>query len=91
MGSGKRAKLECSRGMQQEHTLGPDMFCLPLRPVHTKVREECESQAVETYPYLDHITIAAYEISPGPVGVMPFFEKDLTMRGIHLNPGKTIA
>ena len=67
-----------------------------------RVRQEYESQEVEAYAYLDDITIAAHEISPGTVGaadeispgtmgVVPFLEGELTARGIHLNPGKTVA
>ena len=54
--------------------MGPVLFYLPLRPVLTRVREEYESQGVETYAYLDDINIAADEISPGTVGVVPFLE-----------------
>ena len=61
------------------------------RPVLTRVREEYESQGVEAYAYLDDITIAADEIPPGTVGVVPFLERELTARGIHLNPGKTVV
>ncbi|CAM9941134.1 unnamed protein product, partial [Laminaria digitata] len=71
--------------------MGPALFCLPLRPVLMRVREEYESQGVEAYAYLDDITIAAHEITPGTVGVVPFLERELTARAIHLNPGKTVA
>ena len=57
----------------------------------TKVREEYEPQGVEAYGYLDNITIAADEISPGTVGVVPFLERELITRGIHLGPGKTVS
>ena len=69
----------------------PVLFCLPQRPVLTGVREEYESQEIKAYAYLDDITIATHEISPGTVGVVPFLEHDLTARGIHLNSGKTVA
>ena len=91
MDSGERTKLECSRGVQQGNAMGPALFCLPLRPVLARVREEYEWQGVETYAHLDDITIAADEILPGTVGVVPFLERELTARDIHLNPGKTIA
>ena len=71
--------------------MGPALFCLPLRPVLTKIREEYESQGIEAYAYLDHITIAVDAISPETVGVVPFLEKELTARGINLKPGKTVA
>ena len=38
MDSGERIKLECSRGVQQVDAMGPTLFCLPLRPVLTRVR-----------------------------------------------------
>ena len=91
MDSGERAKLEYSLEVQQEDAMGPVLFCLPLRPVLARVREEYEWQGVETYAHLDDITIAADEILPGTVGVVPFLERELTARDIHLNPGKTIA
>ena len=81
MDSGERINLECSRGVQHGDAMGPALICLPLRPVPTKVREE----------YLDDITIAADDILPGTVGVMPFLERELTARGINLNPGNTVA
>ena len=37
MDPGKRTKLEISRGVQQGDAMGPALFCLPLRPVLTKV------------------------------------------------------
>ena len=40
--SGERTKLECSRGVQEGDAKGPVLFCLPLRPALTKVREEYE-------------------------------------------------
>ena len=43
----------------------PTLFCLPLRAVHVRVREEYESQGVEAYAYLDDITIATHGITPG--------------------------
>ena len=36
--------------------------------------------------HTDDITIAADEISPGTVEVVPFLERELVARGIHLNP-----
>ena len=71
--------------------MGPALFCLPLRPVLTKVREEYESQGVGAYTYLDDITIAADATSPETVGVVPFLERELAARGINLNRGKTVA
>ena len=91
MESGGRTKLKHSRGVQREAATGPNLFFLPLRLVLTRVREECESQVVEVYPYLDAIIIAAHEISPGTVGVVSFLERELTGRGTHLNPSKTVA
>ena len=91
MDSGERAKLECSRGVQRRDAMGPNLFCLPLRPVLTRVREEYESQWVQAYAYLDEIAITAHEIPPGTVGVVPFLERELTTRGINLNSGETVA
>ena len=38
--SGERIKLECSLWVQQGDAMGPALFCLPLRPVLVRVREE---------------------------------------------------
>ena len=54
MDSGERAKLEYSLEVQQEDAMGPVLFCLPLRPVLTRVGEEYESQGVEAYAYRRH-------------------------------------
>ena len=69
----------------------PALFCQPLRPVLTRVREEYESQGVEAYAYLDDITIVSHEISPGTVGVVPFLERELTARAINLNSTNKVA
>ena len=45
---------------------------------------------VKAYAYLED-TIASHEISPGTVGVVPFRERELTTRGLHFNPSKTVA
>ena len=81
MDSGERTKFECSRGVQHGDAMGSAMFCLQLRPVLVKVRDAYESQEVEAYPYLDDITFAAHEVSPGTVWVVPFLERELTVRG----------
>lgn len=54
--------------------MGPALFFLPPQSVLMRVREEYETQGVEAYAYLDQIPIAAHEISPGTVGVVPFLE-----------------
>ena len=46
---------------------------------------------VEAYAYLDDVTVAADDISPGTVEVVPFLERELTARDVHLNPGKRVA
>lgn len=73
--------------------MGPALLCLPLQPVLTRVWGAYELQGVEAYAYLDDITIAALDISPGTIKllIVPFLERELTTRGIHLNPGKTVA
>ena len=91
MDTGERTKLECARGVQQRDAMGSALFCLPLWPVLTRVWGEHESQGVESYAYPDDITIATDEISPGTVEVVPFLDKELTARGIHLDTCKTVA
>ena len=50
------------------------------------------SLGVEAYhAYLDDITIAAQDITPGTGGVVPFLQREMTARGMDLNPGKTVA
>lgn len=91
MESGERTKLECSRGVQQGDAMGPALFCLPLRPVLMKVREEYEQQGVEAFAYLDDISVALQEITPSTVEVVTCIERELLERGVKLNPGKTVA
>lgn len=92
MNSRERIKLECSHGVRQEDSTGPALFCLPLWPVLARVRGANESQGVDAYAHLDSNTIAAYQISPLTVGVVPFLELELTARDTpaHLNPGQTL-
>lgn len=93
MDPGQRKKLDCSGGAHSTETLHtePTLFCLPLRLVLMRAREEYESQGVKAYAYFDGITIGASEITLGTAGVAPFLERELTARGTNLNLGKTAA
>ena len=80
MDSTERTKIECFRGVNQGDAMGPVLFFLPLRPVLMRVCEAYESQGVEAYAYLDDVTVAADDISPGTVGVVLFLERELTAK-----------
>lgn len=73
--------------------MGLVRFCLPLRPVLVRVREEYELQGVEAYSaHLDDVAIAVQEITPGAVGMVSFLQREMVAGGIHLDPGnKTVT
>lgn len=56
--------------------MGSALFCLPLRQVLTRVREEFWSQWVEADAGLDYNTNTTGKIPPGTVGLMPFLERE---------------
>ena len=70
-----------------------DRLCsaMPLRPVLTKVREGYESQGVEAYAYPDDMAVTAGDISLGTMGGVPFLERELTAKGVHLSQGRTVG
>ena len=57
MESGERRKINCSSGVQQGDAMGPALFCMPLLPVLKRTRAESEPRGVETFAYLDDISI----------------------------------
>ena len=62
-----------------------------LRPVLMRARDGYESKGVEAYTYHDDSIVAAHDVTPGTMGGVPFVERELTRRGIHFNPGETVA
>ena len=54
--------------------MGPALFCMSLLPVLKRIREEFEPRGVETFAYLDDISIGMSEITPDTVRVVPFLQ-----------------
>ena len=57
MESGERRKMDCSSGVQQGDDMGPALFCMPPLPVLKRTWAEFEPRGVETFAYLDDISI----------------------------------
>ena len=74
MDSGERCKIDFSSGVQRGDTMGPTLFCMPLLPVLKRTREEFEQRGVESFAYLDDISIGMMEITPDTVEVVPFLQ-----------------
>ena len=47
MDSGETRTIPCSSGVQQGDPMGPEMFCLALRPGLMRFREEFETEGVK--------------------------------------------
>lgn len=75
MGSGERTKLGGSRGVHQGGAIGQGLLCLPLLPVHMSIREKHESRGVEAYACFNDTTIAAHEMTPETVELVPYIER----------------
>ena len=91
MESGERRKIDCSSGVQQGDAMLPAFFCMPLLPVLKRTRAEFKTRGVETFAYLDDISIGMVQITPDTVGVVPFLMRELSSIGIAINPSKTVA
>ena len=61
---GERCKIDFSSGVQRGDTMGPTLFCMPLLPVLKRTREEFEQRGVESFAYLDDISIGMMEMTP---------------------------
>ena len=57
MDSGGRRKIGCWREVQQGDAMGPAVFCMPLLPVPKRIRGIQTPRGVETFAYLDDISI----------------------------------
>ena len=77
--------------MQQDDAMGPALFCMLLLPVLKRTREEFKPRGVETFAYLDNISIGMMEITPDTVEVVPFLQRELSNIGIAINSSKTVA
>ena len=67
------------------------MFCTPLLPVLMRTREEFETKGVESFAYLDNVSIGMVDVASDTVDVVPFLRRVLARIGIVMNPSKTMA
>ena len=51
MDSGETRTITCFSYVQQGDPMGPALFCLALRPVLKRFREEFEGEGVEAFAY----------------------------------------
>ena len=91
MESGERRKIDCSSGAQQLDAMGPALFCMPPLPVLKRTRAESGPRDIESFAYLDDISIGTIGIIPNTVEVLPFLQRELSNIGIAINPSKTAA
>ncbi|CAN0501935.1 unnamed protein product, partial [Laminaria digitata] len=57
MDSGETRTTACSSGGQQGDPMGPEMFCLALRPGLIQFRQEFEGERVEAFAYMDDVSL----------------------------------
>ena len=67
MDSGETKKIACSSGVQQGDPMGPAMFWLALRPGLKRFREEFEGEGVESFAYLDDISLGLIGVTANAV------------------------
>ena len=89
--SGETRTIACSSGVQQGDPLGPAMFCLALRPGLKRFREEFEREGVETFAYMDDVSLDLMKITVDTVRAFAFLRRELEDIGIVVNPANTIA
>ena len=90
MDSGERRKIYCSSGMPQADAMGPALFCMPPLPVLKRTQEEFEPRGVETFAYLDDVSIGMVEVTSDTVHILPFLPRGLACIGLAMNPSKTV-
>ena len=91
MDSGETRTIASSSGVQQGDPMGPAMFFLALRPGLKRFREEFEREGVESFAYVDDVSLDLMRITADTVRAFAFLGRELEDIGIVVNPAKTIA
>ncbi|CAN0515098.1 unnamed protein product, partial [Laminaria digitata] len=83
--------IACSSGVQQGDPMGPAMFCLAVRPGLKRFRQEFEGEGVESFAYMDDVSLGLMGISTNTVRAFAFLRRELDDIGIVVTPAKTVA
>ena len=72
--------------------MGPAMFCLALRPKLKRFRKESEGEGVETFAYMDDVSLSLMGVTANTVRAFAFFRRELLIENIGnvANPAKTV-
>ena len=71
MDSGGHRTINCSRGVQYGHRVGPTMFCLSLCPGLTRYHAEFEVDGVEALAYMGDNTLGLTGVTASTVRAVP--------------------
>ena len=91
MDSGETRTTACSSGVQQGDPMGPAMFCLALRPGLKRFRQEFEKERMETFAYMDDVSLGLTGITANTIRAFAFLRRELDDIGIVVNAAKTVA
>ncbi|CAN0560206.1 unnamed protein product, partial [Laminaria digitata] len=79
------------RGPARGDPMGPAMFCLALRPGLKRFRQEFEGEGVETFAYMDDVSLGLTGITANTVRAFTFLRRELDDIGIVVDAAKTVA
>ncbi|CAN0569175.1 unnamed protein product, partial [Laminaria digitata] len=91
MDSEETRTIACSSGVQQGDPMGPEMFCLALRPGLKRFRQEFEGEGVEAFAYIDDVSLILIGITADTVRAFAFPRRGLDDIGIVVSPAKTVV
>ncbi|CAM9984463.1 unnamed protein product [Laminaria digitata] len=91
MDSGETRTIAWSSGVQQGDPMGPEMFCLALRPGLKRFRQEFKGEGMESFAYMDDDSVDLMGITANTVRAFAFLQRELDHIGIVANPAKTVA
>ena len=91
MDFGETRTIAFSSGVQQVDPMGPEMFCLVLRPGLNRFREEFEGEGAEAFSYLDDVSLGLMGVTANRVRAFAFLRRDLVDISIVVNTAKTVA
>ena len=71
--------------------MGPAMFILALRPGLKRFRQEFKREGMETFAYMDDVSLGLTGISANTVRAFSFLQQELENVGIVVNAAKPVA
>ena len=87
--SGETRTIACSSGVRGP--MGSAIFCLALRPGQKRFREEFEGGGVETFAYMDDVSLGLVGATADTVRAFVFLQRELEGIGIVVNTAKAVA